>query len=229
MIDRNQQKDYFKRLIELLKLKERNDLLQPILDFEDKSTAHHPPMDELITDGDKYLFDTLGFFRSSEKDRVFLCPDRIFRYADQWGNIRKEKLQALIEIIYIHEVAHYVHYHYRPDDFDKCASDKDYIETWAQMCTWYYCSNDENPIKAEVFCELLNGQASEYLKFKKFLPMRLSRVTHHFLFYHKKISLAGLASTKNDESDSLLEELASLGLEEEEIGTCECGPANSNS
>jgi hypothetical protein len=130
---------------------------------------------------DRNIFDFLGYFKKSAPDRVFLCEERIDKTVEWWIKRIKEKYtdrllfipddtdlifsnvkeikEKLTEIIYIHECAHYLHFHINEEDYIKWPPKdrKMYVETFAQLLT-------DRMVKVAGPMELMHSQIFEHLK-----------------------------------------------------------------
>ena len=160
MLNAQRQNILFDKIIEILdnaeyKFKDT----PPILDFN--YVKKEKPGDKEI------LFEFLGYFDSSNPERVFLCPDLINKYSDA---------ELVEEIVYIHEVAHYLHYHIREahgKDFIFLANTNEnkekrkiIVESFAQLITHKVCLG----LSAEhykIFEKLQEGQSIEYTYYNR--------------------------------------------------------------
>lgn len=128
----------------------------------------------------KKAFESLGYFKSDTPNAVYLCPKLIERSTYNHGI----DSNILAEIVYIHECAHYIHYHLNTKDFLKNQNDidrTDFVECWAQLCTkaWVVKKNKIEYLNA--FNTLQKTQAKEYHVFKEFEREEKHIITGFFL------------------------------------------------
>lgn len=170
----------------------------------------------------QHIFDVLGFFRWTTKDRVYLCPHNIlfycarkFNHPDFW----KDELQLVTEIVFIHECAHWIHYALNPHDFKR--GSENYIETWAQLCTKRICI-ELGARHCQVFARMLENQAYKYKCFADYQDMPLKTVLKFFLLQQSpsndSIDIVALHAFREKEEsikkleDNLLGDLNTLGF-----------------
>jgi hypothetical protein len=175
MINKNRQIDIFNQIIKSLNLISNWNihLELPLLEIEDEGTDlfldENNELDDqhlhlLLTS--KEIFDMLGYFSVDTPSSVFLVENKINVFSEK----QKINKETLIEIIYIHECAHYIHYHLNTDDFINWNnSDRPhYVESWAQLLTERMV-NDSDFIQLDhkiVFDMLLLNQESEYTDYR---------------------------------------------------------------
>jgi hypothetical protein len=155
---------------------------------------HHPSLPVA-----KNVFEVLGFFSAATPDQVYLCPANILYYAASKFNhpdFWKVELQIITEIVFIHECAHWLHYKLNAYDYGR--GTKNYLESWAQLCTKRMCI-DLGAKYCQVFERMLEGQSEEYRCFTEYQEMKLGRVLQFFL--------------KPLPQDPLLKDLGDIGLE----------------
>jgi hypothetical protein len=189
------------------------------------------------------LFDILGSFSSTEPDKVFLYDKPINRLFWYWqkqefnkhsnwliylteNSILKDFKNLLIEIIYIHECAHYIHFHInRPNYLNWMSyfnSNKTnlrnegvtYKEMWAQLLTERIIAeySKTQPGYKLIFDRLLVNQNQEYKNHCQFLPFPEMILKSAFLELlefddHNQIKFNGIISHINN---LLLEEINQL-------------------
>lgn len=112
------------------------------------------------------IFDCLGYFSIDTPISVFLVENKINLFSEK----QKINKETLIEIIYIHECAHYIHYHLNTDDFINWNKDNrpHYVESWAQLLT-ERTINESIFLKhdhKEVFENLLLNQERQYIDYR---------------------------------------------------------------
>jgi hypothetical protein len=113
------------------------------------------------TDDDGPIFDILGYFRSDQPDCVTLCEDKI-KQSSARRDIDKEILTL---IVYIHESAHFLHYHTRINfvsDFNKLSTY--FVESFAQLITHKVCIelDAKYPTLLNTFLGLVQSQPIQY-------------------------------------------------------------------
>ena len=110
------------------------------------------------------IFDRLGYFRSSQSDSIFLCPQKIQKSATS----HKISNDLLTLIVYIHEVAHYFHFHSDKkfnSDFNKYS--KVFVESFAQLLTHKIAVELDNKLNIlQIFLDLTDRQPWEYKQYK---------------------------------------------------------------
>jgi hypothetical protein len=118
------------------------------------------------TNGIDNIFDVLGYFSMGSPCSVFLCDEMIKKHAEakEWCST------ILTEVVYIHECAHYIHYHLNSGNFRNCPfKDQEhslYVETFAQIVTHIVVELlTEDHFK--IFHELKNGQSPDYTSYTK--------------------------------------------------------------
>jgi hypothetical protein len=113
----------------------------------------------------EYLLDRLGYFNSADPSCVFLCEQKIIQYASSI-NVSPEIIAL---IVYIHESAHYFHFHLRNifvADFKELS--KMFKESFAQLITHKICIqlNGSFPV-LNVYLNLIISQSIEYRQYKQ--------------------------------------------------------------
>jgi hypothetical protein len=114
---------------------------------------------------DDGLFDVLGYFRPDKSDAIYLCPQKIEKSALR----HKVEPAQLASIIYIHETAHYFHFHARQIFHDSPFAKMTTLfgESFAQLLTHRVCQKFTNmPILLSTFLKLTEGQSIEYRQYK---------------------------------------------------------------
>lgn len=111
---------------------------------------------------DPGIFDILGYFSYEIPDSIFLCKKNIEKYCEE----HKQNINFVSEIIYLHETAHYLHYHLNSQVFaknEKISSDnrKLFIESFAQLLT-HKAAQETSSLHFEVFEYLKQNQPIEY-------------------------------------------------------------------
>lgn len=114
---------------------------------------------------DESLFDALGYFRPDKSDAIYLCPKKIEKSAQK----HKVGPELLASIVFIHETAHYFHFHARQifheSPFAKMTAL--FCESFAQLLTHRVCQKFTNmPILLSTFLKLTEGQSIEYRQYK---------------------------------------------------------------
>ncbi|MFN5890978.1 MAG: hypothetical protein ACK448_11335 [Bacteroidota bacterium] len=175
MINKNRQIDIFNQIIKSLNLISNWNihLELPQLEIEDEGTDLFLDENNELDDQhlhllftSKEIFDMLGYFSVDTPSSVFLVENKINVFSEK----QKINKETLIEIIYIHECAHYIHYHLNTEDFINWnKSDRPhYVESWAQLLTERMV-NDSDFIQLDhkiVFDMLLLNQESEYTDYR---------------------------------------------------------------
>jgi hypothetical protein len=115
------------------------------------------------------ILDVLGYFSMSKPTAVFLCEELIEAHSTNIGISTYD----LEEVVYIHECAHYLHYHLNSGNFRNCPFDANdtgdrslYVETFAQLLT-HVISHKLSNKHFEVFNELKKGQLDFYTAYNK--------------------------------------------------------------
>jgi len=122
--------------------------------------------DSLYSNQDQdHLLDRLGYFKTADPSCVFLCEQKIIQYASSI-NVSPEIIAL---IVYIHESAHYFHFHLRNifvADFEKLS--KMFVESFAQLITHKICIqlNGSFPV-LNVYLNLIISQSIEYRQYKQ--------------------------------------------------------------
>lgn len=224
MITLKRRKFLVEKIVDFCKEMGANDVLtavipdqEPKLEFDIKSPLDEDENGQITLTGNKHqdmlgqgdndihqannIFEVLGFFRVNTSDQVYLCPANIlyyvahkFNHPDFW----KVELQIVTEIVFVHECAHWLHYKLNAQDFVR--GTKNYIESWAQLCTKRMCV-ELGAKYCQVFEEMLKGQSKEYTCFTKYQAFELGAILEFFL--------------KPATQDPLLKDLGDLGLENE--------------
>lgn len=118
---------------------------------------------------DEGIFDILGYFRSSQPDSVYLCPLRIQNSASK-KNISSDSLAL---IVYIHEVAHYFHFH-ADEIFNGKFSffSPVFRESFAQLLTHKIVDSLDTKYNVlKIFLSLIDKQPLEYRVYKDAIPI----------------------------------------------------------
>ena len=142
--------------------------------------------DEIIN---SHILDQLGYFDASRPDRVYLCDELINYTVARWlkrlqpnpnvlGFIDKvhwihEQSQRipnlLAEVVYIHECAHYIHFHVNSVDFINWAANERtlYVETFAQLVTDRMVKKSDvtEVLHCQIFDKLREQQSDEYTRY----------------------------------------------------------------
>lgn len=127
---------------------------------------------------DERLFDALGYFRPDKSDAVYLCPPKIEKSAQK----HKVEPELLASIVYIHETAHYFHFHTRQIFHDSPFAKMTTLfgESFAQLLTHRVCQKFTNmPSLLSTFLKLTEGQSIEYRQYK------ISQEFDEFLGFNK--------------------------------------------
>lgn len=116
------------------------------------------------------ILDVLGYFSMSKPSAVFLCEELIDAHSTNMGISNND----LEEVVYVHECAHYIHYHLNSGNYRNCPFNANniedrslYVETFAQLLTHvisYKLSNRH----FVVFDKLKKGQLDVYTAYDKF-------------------------------------------------------------
>jgi len=107
------------------------------------------------------IFEVLGLFSMSKSCSIYLCDELI----DACAKNKSLDVTNLEEVVYIHECAHYIHYHLNSGNFRNCPFNVQerrlYVETFAQLITHVICKemSDEH---FKVFEKLKEGQQDVY-------------------------------------------------------------------
>jgi len=114
------------------------------------------------------IFDILGCFSVSKPCSVYLCDELIAKCASK-KNWNKDKLE---EIVYIHECAHYIHYHLNSGNFRNCPFNIQentlYLETFAQLIT-HVISKELSDEHCDIFEKLKKGQSDVYTRYNDYV------------------------------------------------------------
>jgi len=114
------------------------------------------------------LFDVLGKFSMRKPCSVYLCDGLI----DACAKKNSFDVKVLEEVIYIHECAHYIHYHLNSANFRNCPFNGQkgslYVETFAQLITHVLCKeiSDEH---FKVFEKLKEMQQDVYTLYNEYV------------------------------------------------------------
>lgn len=118
----------------------------------------------------KNIFDVLGYFSMSKPTAVYLCEELIEAHSKNI-DINTHDLE---EVVYVHECAHYLHYHLNSGNFRNCPFNANntenrtlYVETFAQLLT-HVISYKLSDRHFEVFNKLKKGQLDVYTAYNKF-------------------------------------------------------------
>lgn len=147
MISIDRQSVLFKYVSEKLQNKKQLHFDRPLFTFLEKCIEKGNDL------GD---FDTLGYFDCITPERVYLCVDKINELA-----LRKRFNPAIVaEIVAIHEISHFVHYHLIGAKFF-CAWNRLFLESFAQLLTHKVCQelSDEH---YQTFSTMKEGQSTVY-------------------------------------------------------------------
>ena len=156
------------------------------LDWEGLYDEFHHYPDEIIN---SHILDQLGYFDASRPDRVFLCDELIKFTVERWlkrlqpnpnvlGFIDKVHWiheqshripNLLAEVVYIHECAHYIHFHVNSVDFINWAANERtlYVETFAQLVTDRMVKKSDvtEVLHCQIFDKLREQQSDEYTRY----------------------------------------------------------------
>jgi hypothetical protein len=176
-------------------------------------------------------FDLLGWFRSNRPHEVGLRPLSIERAAQCLGCTPMD----LAQLVYVHEVAHYLHFAQNPRGFLNYTPKEErtsYVESFAQLCTHavarFFDSLGKEHLK--IFDELCECQPDEYTYFRRYklYPMERETIINYFL-YPAEGDLVPLAqlydmddarmkflirNTHTEERGEMLIDLSDLGFHE---------------
>jgi hypothetical protein len=110
------------------------------------------------------IFDCLGFFKCLEPNKIYLCKKNIEDYCKKNG----KDVAIIAEIIAIHEIAHFIHFHLIPNIFCKPTNNKEdstfFVESFAQLITHKVCIL-LGETYMDNFNELKKGQGKEYTEY----------------------------------------------------------------
>lgn len=110
-------------------------------------------------------FDILGYFNQETNDSIHLCPQKIIDSATRRG----EDVEILTTIVYIHETAHYFHFHARKLFNASGFKDKKkmFSESFAQLLTHRVCQKlRSNPKLLNTFLDFTDKLPIEYKQYK---------------------------------------------------------------
>lgn len=117
--------------------------------------------DKEYNENKEAIFDLLGFFSCLEPHKIYLCKKNIENYC----NIHGKDVAIIAEIIAIHEIAHFIHFHLIPNIFCKRTNnEKDrtfFVESFAQLITHKVCIL-LGETYLDNFNELKKNQGDEY-------------------------------------------------------------------
>lgn len=112
---------------------------------------------------DENLFDILGYFSEKTSDSIYLSPKKI----EASSNKKDVDVALFTNIIYIHETAHYFHFHSREKfntgDFGKMKAIM--AESFAQLLTHRVCQQLNNKALLDIFVSLTDKQPIEYRQY----------------------------------------------------------------
>lgn len=110
------------------------------------------------------IFNTLGYFSHKTNDSIYLCPKKIEASAKK----RAVDGMLLTTIIYIHEAAHYFHFHAREkfNSGDFCNMTTIMAESFAQLLTHRICQKLGDKTLLDLFLRLMDDQPIEYKQYK---------------------------------------------------------------
>jgi hypothetical protein len=109
------------------------------------------------------IFDCLGFFSCLEPNKIYLCKKNIEDYCNKNG----KDVAIIAEIIAIHEIAHFIHFHLTPNILCKPTyneKEKIFLESFAQLITHKVCIL-LGETYMDNFNELKKGQGKEYTEY----------------------------------------------------------------
>lgn len=161
--------ELLKKINSLLKIKNELQLFETLKNIIDPNLEIKRPK-IIIKDHcecdmkeDPGIFDILGYFSYEIPDSMFLCKKNIEKYCEE----HKQNIDFVSEIIYLHETAHYLHYHLNSQVFgknDKISSDnrKLFIESFAQLLT-HKAAQETSSLYFEIFEYLKQNQPFEYV------------------------------------------------------------------
>jgi hypothetical protein len=119
----------------------------------------------------KGILDLFGWFDPKSPDSVFMCHKGIMAWALKSG----VPFQYVWDVICIHELAHLIHHRMNPEQFNDghplFPSRADYVEGWAQYCTWIVVQKLGGWHEI-AFNRLVQGQPAEYHYYKLFVHHR---------------------------------------------------------
>lgn len=110
------------------------------------------------------LYDALGYFSQKTSDSIYLCPKKIEASASK----RALDLELFTTIIYIHEAAHYFHFHAREKFMEGGVGKMTAImaESFAQLLTHRVCQQLNDKALLDIFVRLSEEQPIEYRQYK---------------------------------------------------------------
>jgi hypothetical protein len=110
------------------------------------------------------LYDALGYFNDKTSDSIHLCPKKIAVSASK----KAINVELFTTIIYIHETAHYFHFHAREKfnkgDFSKMTPL--FAESFAQLLTHRVCQQLNDKALLAIFMRITEEQPIEYKQYK---------------------------------------------------------------
>jgi hypothetical protein len=110
------------------------------------------------------LYDALGYFSHKTSDSIHICPKKIEASASK----KAIDVELFTTIIYIHETAHYFHFHAREKfykgDFSKMTPL--FAESFAQLLTHRVCQQLKDNALLDIFVRLTDEQPIEYRQYK---------------------------------------------------------------
>ena len=142
--------------------------------------------DEIIN---SHILDQLGYFDASRPDRVYLCDElinytvarwlkrlqpnpNVLGFIDKvhWIHEQSHRIPNLLaEVVYIHECAHYIHFHVNSVDFINWAANERtlYVETFAQLVTDRMVKKSDvtEVLHCQIFDKLREQQSDEYTRY----------------------------------------------------------------
>ena len=176
-------------------------------------------------------FDLLGWFRYRRPHEVGLRTHSIERAAQCLGCMPLD----LAQLVYVHEVAHYLHFAQNPRgflDYTPKIERTTYVESFAQLCTHAVAGFLDSLGKEhlKIFDELCENQPDEYTYFRRYklYPMERKSIINYFL-YPAEGDLVPLAqlydlddarmkflirNTHTEERGEMLIDLSDLGFHE---------------
>jgi hypothetical protein len=130
-------------------------------------------------------FDLLGWFRYRRPHEVGLRTHSIERAAQCLGCMPLD----LAQLVYVHEVAHYLHFAQNPRgflDYTPKIERTTYVESFAQLCTHAVAGFLDSLGKEhlKIFDELCENQPDEYTYFRRYklYPMERKSIINYFLY-----------------------------------------------
>ena len=156
------------------------------LDWEGLYDEFHHYPDEIIN---SHILDQLGYFDASRPDRVYLCDElinytvarwlkrlqpnpNVLGFIDKvhWIHEQSHRIPNLLaEVVYIHECAHYIHFHVNSVDFINWAANERtlYVETFAQLVTDRMVKKSDvtEVLHCQIFDKLREQQSDEYTRY----------------------------------------------------------------